>query len=55
MLPALTQGVPDLSAIKADLILNSFRDQLNAGIAVQGLVDGFADEFEDASGVDFGV
>lgn len=52
MFPALSGASVDLTKIKADLVLNAFRDQLNNGIAIQGLVDGFADEFEDASGVD---
>ncbi len=55
MFQSLSAPPPDLTDLRAGLMLNAFRDQLNAGIAVQGLVDGFADEFEDQSGVDLGA
>jgi len=55
MFGAISRPSADLSSLKADLVLNAFRDQLNAGISLQGLVAGFADEFEDATGIDGGA
>ena len=48
----LLGGGGGLVNIKADLVLNAFRDQMNAGVSLQGMVDGFTDEFEDETGID---
>ena len=42
----------DLSQIKENLLLNSFRILANGGLVASNNVDGFTDEFEDESGVD---
>lgn len=38
--------------VRYELAVNTLRDQLRAGAAGHSLIDGWADEFEDATGVD---